>query len=284
MQRYKELFAVLTQNVIANVAAQILISLIPVAVTWLIYLQRDVLATNPWIVVGILATGWSGSGLLGFVWFRNHSSRRADRMIRMGTMLTVTDHSLNQLISAQFENMQERELRTRMREIMQHQIREEISHMLLHLCDLLVYRVDPSKKGAAFLVLQPDNTFRLVAHVRHEDRLVPLEIQNQLTYENSMAGQALRDTRCITLRDCRKPPDNIDWVETKKPPRFIGRAAAPVQQVVGDEKVDIGAICFDIKEAVTLTSEDRRVLLFVADKIAALWHLNPPYESGRNDV
>lgn len=217
-------------------------------------------ATSKWFPI-FLGGGWSSSIVLAAFWYHNHKKNYAHRMLELGTMLLVSERVVTSLVRAGTQHIPRAEAQA------------EIQNILWKLCGVLAYRLRDSQKGATFLVLNMDQSFSLVTQVRHDGQSIPIEIQSQLSSNHGLAGQALRENRCIVLHDCLHPPKGIDWVNTHNPPRFRGRTVAPVQTYENNQLTKIGALCFDTKIPWTITQEEEDIMLLVADKIANMWRL-----------
>ena len=264
VNRLRDFIVSVIASLLATVLWQIFIALWPVLLALILIVIGKV---SSLLVAAILAVGWSLSSLAGIVWFKNHTKRRAERMIELATILSVGDHTLNTFIVNKLGNLTAPD------------VREEITSILSGMCDVLAYRLNSRLKGAALLINEDDH-FELYACVRHHTSQLSHKIKT-MPMEGSLAGQALEEQRCIVLRDSRKPEANIRWKPLSPPSQFIGRAVAPVQVIVGDlsgnsSVKDIGVVCFDVMRPWDLSEEDKKIMAAVADKIAAIWILFQP--------
>jgi GAF domain-containing protein len=154
-------------------------------------------------------------------------------------------------------------------------VKGEIEGLLWRMCTVLAYRVGGhAKKGATFLVLEsdaPDAPFTVFAQVHHDQAGVSQEIRKHLNRDRGLAAKALSENKCVVIHDCLNPSRDSGWVETHAPPRFRGRAAAPVEDPISGKK--IGALCFDVKTPYTLKQDEQDLMVLIADKIAGLWSL-----------
>lgn len=164
-----------------------------------------------------------------------------------------------------------------------------IEDLLNRMCALLAYHMEPMQKGATFLFLEgdsPNPCFMLFAHVHHDDAAeAAREINDLLSKEHGLAAQAIRQKECVLLADCMHVPPGIDWVQTHYPPRFRGRAAAPVRILSANgHGKDIGAVCLDMKTPWRLSKEDELLMMVFADKIAAVWQLLNEHEPSGSTI
>jgi hypothetical protein len=256
--------AFLLNNVPAQVSAAVLLGLGQFVVG-----QYFIGASkHPEIVLALQSIIWSMFALLLIVWFQNHTKHRARRTLELTKAMQVSD-----FIEATWlwdnRRLDERAAVEDLRSL--------ITKLLGQLCGLLAYRVPYIDKGATFLVLLSDAdnaSFGLFAQIHHDDPSIPKEIRDHLRKDLGIAGQAVRDGSCIVIHDCKHPPKNIKWSPNKVPPRFAGRAAVRVRGTINDQLVDIGALCFDVKQPWTLSDEDQELAQAFADKIGsicALW-------------
>ena len=219
---------------------------------------------NIYYVFVALTVFWIFSGILAVRWFKNHTKHRDERMRQLASLMFLTDHGLNALVTTQHPELN-----------VQHEprVRATIELLLSGMCELLVYRQNSETKGATFLALKEDKSgFRLFAQVRHGFPRKDRDIESKLTVENSLAGQAIKIGKLIVLSDSRNPPLYIRWTPTDSP--YIGRAVCPVQVVVKDHYESIGVLCFDTKRRLNLATGDREIMTIIADKIASLWMLS----------
>jgi hypothetical protein len=251
-------------NILANLAANLLalwiISFIPAV---LVLLNQTVSAVDPVTFNWFLGIGWTTNLILGIVWFVDHRKWHARRTSLLARLMSITDGPVNKFILSEFGPLHG--------PLAHPEIRLQIHQILNLMCQILAYRSSIDDKGATLLILR-DSRFELYAEVGHRPGL-EIDVNSNLTKENSLAGQALGKDRVVVLPDCRKTTLGIRWKNLNRRSEFIGRAVVPVQALIrNDPKTaqDIGVICFDLKKRMHLTPDEQEIMLRVADKVAAL--------------
>jgi hypothetical protein len=248
----------------AHVLIQVVLALIPAALGIVALILGGPPSVQTWTAVA-LAGGWSISGLLAVAWFQDHYAKRTERIIVLARTFYSSDRIIRDLIR--------RDTSPREREL----IFQKWADMALgKLCGSLAHRVPIHRKGATLFILlgHGDNSrLDLFAQYNHADPEVPQEVRLHVTPRKSLAALAIRDHSCKVIRDCKSPPKGLEWAEGPLPPRFRGRAAAPVATLVDGKILQIGAVCLDVSIPWDLSAEDQRLLQLFGEKMAAVWVL-----------
>lgn len=265
--RLSELLARLASKVVDHVFRLILVALTPGAlgVVGGVIARANGISYLYIIIAVVGAYSVSATGVA--MWFYDHRAKRAARTASMIRAVFVSDVAVSGWHLTGADQRAGAQLAEKL-----------IVALLNDLRVLLAYRVDPVRKGVALLLLEDaeveTSSFVLFAQVGHdsEDR-VAHEI-HALNRNRGLAGQAIRENRCILLRDCENPPKGIDWVRTQRPPErepaFRGRAATPINVYQSGSYRSVGSLCFDIAPPWLLNEEDQDILNAYADKIARL--------------
>ena len=235
-------------GVASNLAWFIVFAVSPFIIAAVIYGIHHIRKLPPLLLIGIPSVGWSLT-IVGFViWYSWHRDGRATREFVLANSLFLSDEEIPPLVNA----ARRRSLGARMMKSLCNQLLQEA-------CTVLTYRLAHVNKGAMFMVLQDDGKFEVFAKHNHTDPGVDHEIRTSLTRQNGMAGQAVRQRRCVAMKDCRRPPADVEWVRTQpehEPPRFLGRSAVPVFATVKGREKEVGALCFDTKKARLISRVD----------------------------
>jgi hypothetical protein len=247
-------------SLIANLCAMLIVALVPFVAVVIVALASG---ASPLCV--IVAAGWSMTGIVATLWYRNHRRLRTDRLMYLADLMSNPDLSTGALIA---RNHGTSSLIAPDEDL----LRLQITQILIQMCRILLYRVRESEKGAAFFLVQGEG-FRLFASHQHRGNLA-IDVNTRFTRKDSLAGQALDESSLRVLRDCRRPPANIRWqdlgIQGRDRSRYIGRAIAPVQALSeknpGEAK-DIGVLCFDVARPLVFTGEEELLMMRVADKI-----------------
>lgn len=248
------------ENIFAQIALAIILVFGQISVGWYLVGANK----HPLTVLIIQTIFWTILSLAFIFWFQDHRAHRARRTLELTKAMQLSDSTVAVWLSGD-RGLSEKEAID--------ELRSAITVLLNRLCGILAYRVPHIEKGATFLVLldnADDAAFGLFAHVHHDDPDIPKEIRTHLKRGFGIAGQAVREGACVMVHDCRRLPRNSQWAANKVPPRFVGRAVVPVRGTFNDQKVDIGALCFDVLQPWTLSEEDQELAQAFADKIAAL--------------
>lgn len=256
----RDLLVRIAANLVGNVVAQVAITAAIAAGLLIINEYVVPWREHPGLLMLFSTLFWMLTVLAGIVWFQSHRKGREKRAVKIATAMMATDTTMLTWIR-----------RRGVRNVGQsvEELRSATTLLLSHMCEALAYRRKIDEKGATFLVLLSDDTdakLGLFAHFHHDDPSIAVEIRANLRRDMGLAGTAISSGNCIVLKNCTKPDNGTTWHPTKVPPRFLGRAAIKV----GDKDGEIGALCFDISPAFSLSEEDQKILKSFADRIAML--------------
>jgi hypothetical protein len=248
-------------NLAANLVATVIIAILPSVFALIIYLINQQI--NPLCL--IITSAWSLNSLAAVFWYINHRNWRARRLIILAGLMALTDVPVYKFIVQNLGHLEAPQLQGQIKEI------------LRLTCQIIAYRAKIEDKGASFLFLN-GNKFELYDEVGHRAGL-DIDIKENLTIENSLAGQALNSNKCLIIANCKRNKSNLKWANLGKESEYIGRAVVPVQALVKNKPGDaqnIGVLCFDLKKPLRLTEEEQKIMLHIADKIASIWVLCQP--------
>lgn len=159
-------------------------------------------------------------------------------------------------------------------------IEKEVEYLLDKLRSILVHRLNPMCKGAT-VYINDIGGFALLAQSGHDDAPTPAIKRLR---KDSLAGDAIRCGRLVTIPDCRHAPPSdpqcgkLHWDKTRDDSRFVSRTATPIRLVTKTSIRPVGVLCFDIDRRHVLSQEDQEILVLAADAIASLWLESQPHE------
>lgn len=221
-------------------------------------------AHHPNIVIVGLGVGWSATFVVFALWFQWDRKIRRQRLLDLATTNYVSHVAMLDWIN--YGDVSSSGLKL---------ADSTIQNILRQICNVVAYHEKTRDKGAAFFVAtgrEEDAKLEMRAQINHDDPAIAQELTN-LTRGNSLAGQAIREGKTIWIKDCSKGGLHNTWYKNHEPPRFKTRAAAPVRARNGNSSDYVGVLCFDVKGAGKLKSEDLQLLQSCADTIGILYAL-----------
>lgn len=255
-----------TSEVLAKVAANIItayvIASIPIISVWLFnYFQRG----QNWKLISILlAFGWSTSLLIAIMWYKNHSNWRTRRLRRLADLMIISHPPILGFITPR-DDIQAA-----------HNLKPNVVEILDILREIIAYRIGIDYKALA-VVIPHNEGFQVYAQIGHsQSHRLTVEVQNNLSSDNSLEGVAISNGSLETRSDMKKEMADDGVRNLDCCLDYVGRAAIPIQPVDPDSPIETrnpGVLCFYSKKPLKLTNDEEYLLIRVADVIASLWAL-----------